>query len=294
MVKDKLNKISIKKIRFIFAGIMFFSGIGIMLYPYISNKIAEKNSSQAIQEMTESLNNMDQEKLDAAKEAAKAFNEQLNNVIVRDETLNNETGTSYVDMLGIGESIGYITIPKIDVELPIYEGTNEDVLSKGVGHMENTSYPIGGESTHSVLTGHRGLPTAVLFTDLDQMAIDDQFYLHVLGETLAYKVDSIVVVEPNDSSHLNIIQGQDYCTLVTCTPYAINTHRLLVRGIRTEYIEEDANMNVQYQELRTGTIVRRLMDVWPWLIVAGSVVLGSEIALMMALINKKKQEDDDE
>lgn len=175
-------------------------------------------------------------RLNAMKEAAKKYNEQLSNVVsVDDENENNEQGESYADLLNIGESLGYITIPKIDVNLPIYNGTSQDVLSKGVGHMEQSSYPLGGESTHCVLTGHRGLPSAVLFTDLDKLEIGDEFYLHVLDEILAYKVDQIKVVEPNEFGDLEIIDGKDYCTLVTCTPYAINSHRLLVRGERTEY-----------------------------------------------------------
>ena len=194
-------------------------------------------------------------------------------------------------MLGLGESLGYITIPKIDVELPIYEGTNDDVLSQGVGHMEQSSYPLGGESTHCVLTGHRGLPSAVLFTDLDQLVIGDCFYLHILDEILAYEVDQIKVVEPNESGDLEIIKGEDYCTLVTCTPYAINTHRMLVRGKRTEYTGEEENSKVQYQELQTGTVVKRLVDVWPWLVVAAVLVIGTEAVFMVMVIRKKKRQD---
>ena len=130
----------------------------------------------------------------------------------------------------MGESLGYITIPKIDVNLPIYEGTSDDVLVKGVGHLEGSSYPLGGAGTHSVLTGHRGMAEAVLFTDLDKLGEGDRFYLHIMDEVLAYQVDQVKVVEPENTEDLEIIPGGDYCTLVTCTPYAINTHRMLVRG----------------------------------------------------------------
>ena len=215
--------------------------------------------------------------------------------MVRDEAGEaDEVGMGYVDMLGLGESLGYITIPKIHVELPIYEGTSEEVLLKGVGHMTQSSYPIGGESTHSVLTGHRGLPSALLFTDLDELEIGDEFYLHILDEIIAYKVDQVKVVEPNDGGDLAIIEGEDYCTLVTCTPYSINTHRLLVRGLRTEYVEEVENSKVTYQELRSGTVVRRLVDVWPWFLAAGIVVIGSEFSLMVALIRRKRRRDEDD
>ena len=148
---------------------------------------------------------MDTEKLDAAKEAARRYNQQLDSAVERDAAGEAEdTGTSYVDLVDVGESLGYITIPKIDVNLPIYEGTSDDVLQRGVGHLEGSSYPLGGESTHSVLTGHRGLPEAVLFTDLDKLEEGDCFYLHILDETLAYQVDQIKVVEPEHTEDLDI------------------------------------------------------------------------------------------
>ena len=227
--------------------------------------VAQRHASQVVKDYETNVEEMDEEKIDAMKEAAKKYNEQLSNVVsVDDENENNEQGESYADLLNIGESLGYITIPKINVNLPIYNGTSQDVLSKGVGHMEQSSYPLGGESTHCVLTGHRGLPSAVLFTDLDKLEIGDEFYLHVLDEILAYKVDQIKVVEPNESGDLEIIDGKDYCTLVTCTPYAINSHRLLVRGERTEYKgEQDKQTKNQMQ---TGALTKRIVDVWPWLL----------------------------
>ena len=290
--KPKKNE---AKIKIIFAILMMLSGMAIISYPFVSNMIAERNSSMAIQEMNKNMENMEQEKLDAAKEAARKYNAQLSSAVVRDEAGEaDDVGMGYVDMLGLGESLGYITIPKIHVELPIYEGTSEEVLLKGVGHMTQSSYPIGGESTHSVLTGHRGLPSALLFTDLDELEIGDEFYLHILDEIIAYKVDQVKVVEPNDGGDLAIIEGEDYCTLVTCTPYSINTHRLLVRGLRTEYVEEVENSKVTYQELRSGTVVRRLVDVWPWFLAAGIVVIGSEFSLMVALIRRKRRRDEDD
>lgn len=283
------------KIKLIFAVIMFLSGLGIASYPFISNMIAKKNASVAIQDYNKNIESMDKEKLDAAKEAAKKYNEQLSSAVVRDANgENEEQGISYVDMIDVGESMGYITIPKIDVNLPIYEGTNDDVLAKGVGHMPQSSYPLGGESTHSVLTGHRGLPDAVLFTDLDELEPGDCFYLHILDEVLAYKVDQIKVVEPNETGDLDIIKGEDYCTLVTCTPYSVNTHRLLVRGIRTEYTGEEENSKVQYQALQTGTVVKRLVDVWPWLAAAGIGVLGGEAVLLVVLLKRKKKREKDD
>ena len=152
-----------------FAALMILSGIGVASYPVISNMVAQRHASTAIQNYDETVHSMDTEKLDAAKEAARRYNQQLGSALDRDAAGEAEdTGTSYVDLIDVGESLGYITIPKIDVNLPIYEGTSDDVLLKGVGHLEGSSYPLGGESTHSVLTGHRGLAEAVLFTDLDK------------------------------------------------------------------------------------------------------------------------------
>lgn len=278
-----------KKIRVIFCVIIFMTGLGIASYPFISNMVAQRHASQVVKDYETNVEEMDEEKIDAMKEAAKKYNEQLSNVVsVDDENENNEQGESYVDLLNIGESLGYITIPKIDVNLPIYNGTSQDVLSKGVGHMEQSSYPLGGVSTHCVLTGHRGLPSAVLFTDLDKLEIGDEFYLHVLDEILAYKVDQIKVVEPNESGDLEIIDGKDYCTLVTCTPYAINSHRLLVRGERTEYKgEQDKQTKNQMQ---TGALTKRIVDVWPWLLGAFLVAVLIESGIFFSILKRKKQD----
>lgn len=278
-----------KKIRVIFCVIIFITGLGIASYPFISNMVAQRHASQVVKDYETNVEEMDEEKIDAMKEAAKKYNEQLSNVVsVDDENENNEQGESYVYLLNIGESLGYITIPKIDVNLPIYNGTSQDVLSKGVGHMEQSSYPLGGESTHCVLTGHRGLPSAVLFTDLDKLEIGDEFYLHVLDEILAYKVDQIKVVEPNESGDLEIIDGKDYCTLVTCTPYAINSHRLLVRGERTEYKgEQDKQTKNQMQ---TGALTKRIVDVWPWLLGAFLVAVLIESGIFFSILKHKKQD----
>lgn len=283
-----------KKLKTIFAILMFATGVGIAAYPIISNILYERNATQVVESYDDAVEEMDQEEIDAAKEAARKYNEQLKSAIVQDENgVGDQAGESYVDLSGVGESIGYITIPKIDLELPIYEGSSADVLQKGIGHMEQSSYPIGGEGTHSVLTGHRGLPDAELFTHLDKMEIGDCFYLHVLDEILAYRVDQIKVVEPNETGDLDIIPGKDYCTLVTCTPYSINTHRLLVRGVRTEYNGE-LESDVQYQELQTGTLARRLIDVLPWVLVVGTMAIGTEGVLLWLLIRRKKKRDREE
>ena len=287
------------KLKVGFAALMILSGIGVASYPVISNMVAQRHASTAIQNYDETVQSMDTEKLDAAKEAARRYNEQLGSALDRDAAGEAEdTGTSYVDLIDVGESLGYITIPKIDVNLPIYEGTSDDVLLKGVGHLEGSSYPLGGESTHSVLTGPRGLAEAVLFTDLDKLQEGDKFYLHIMDEVLAYQVDQVKVVLPEETDDLTIVQGQDYCTLVTCTPYAINTHRMLVRGIRVPYNGEeetgDTPQVVQYQALHTGTVVKRIVDAWPWISVTGSVIIGGEALLLLLLLHRcKKREEDD-
>ena len=196
------------KLKLGFAALMIASGIGVAMYPVISNAVAQRHASSVIESYNDTVQTMDTEKIDAAKEAARRYNEQLSNAIDRDAAGEAaDTGTSYVDMLDVGESLGYITIPKIDVNLPIYEGTSDDVLLKGVGHLEGSSYPLGGASTHSVLTGHRGLAEAVLFTDLDKLGEGDHFYLHIMDEVLAYQVDQVKVVEPERTEDLEIIPG---------------------------------------------------------------------------------------
>ena len=286
----------IRRLKIGFALLMILSGLGVIGYPFLSDALAQRHATAVIENYDTVVEEMDQERLDAAKEAARQYNRQLDSVVERDENGEAEdAGVSYVDFLNLGESMGYITIPKIDVDLPIYEGTNDDILSQGVGHMPQTSYPLGGESTHSVLTGHRGLPNAVLFTDLDKLEPGDVFYLHVLDEVLAYQVDQIRVVLPDETADITIIPGGDYCTLVTCTPYAINSHRLLVRGQRIPYTgEETQERQIQYQALRTGTVVKRLVEVWPWLVFDGAIVIGGEGLLLLLLLRryKKRMEDD--
>ena len=287
------------KLKLGFAALMIVSGIGVAMYPVVSNAVAQRHASSVIESYNDTVQSMDAEKIDAAKQAARRYNQQLNNALDRDAAGEGaDTGTSYVDMLDVGESLGYITIPKIDVNLPIYEGTGDDVLVKGVGHLTGSSYPLGGAGTHSVLTGHRGLAEAVLFTDLDKLGEGDHFYLHIMDEVLAYQVDQVKVVEPERTEDLQIVSGADYCTLVTCTPYAINTHRMLVRGTRVPYTGQDeqpaAPQTVQYQQLNTGNVVKRMVDAWPWISVTGSLVIGGEALLLLLLLHRcKKREEDD-
>ncbi len=277
------------RVRMWFIAILFLSGLGITLYPFFSNLVAQSNASRAIASYDEEIAQMDQEDIDATKEAIQKYNEQLNHAYVSSQEM--EEGLSYVDLVDVGESIGFITIPKIDVNLPIYSGTGADVLQKGIGHIEQSSFPLGGPSTHSVLTGHRGLPKAVLFTDLDKLEVGDLFYLHILDEVLAYRVDKVKIVEPDETEDLRITEGEDFCTLVTCHPYAVNTHRLLVRGVRTEYVEEEEEQQeLKYVNVSSGTFVKRLVDARVWLATSLIGMFAVESGIFV-LIGRKKHKD---
>ena len=221
------------------SSILFVAGACVFLYPTVSNYLAEKNQASVIQEYQESVQEDEGEMIEAEWVKAEEYNENLAGDPVHDPFVPGSgyaLPENYLDVLNIDGIMGYIEIPKISVYLPIYHGTSEEVLEKGVGHIESTSLPVGGEYRHSVLTGHRGLPSAELFTNLDKLEEGDYFYIHVLDQILAYKVDQIKTVEPRDLEDLVAVPDEDYITLVTCTPYAVNTHRLLVRGSRTDYV----------------------------------------------------------
>ena len=226
----------------IFRVIGLIIAFSVLLYPTVSNYLYEKNGSKVISAYDENAVRLSESDKREMLEAARQYNEELlGNIELLDpfSSIKKEVDERYQSLLNVNGSgmIGYIRIPKINAELPIYHGTEEKVLQSGVGHFEGTSLPIGGESTHAVLTGHRGLPSKLLFTDLDNLEKGDIFYIKVLGETFAYQVDQILTVLPENTKELTIVPGKDYVTLVTCTPYAVNTHRLLVRGYRIPYEE---------------------------------------------------------
>ena len=278
-----------------FAVLMILTGAAVFSYPFVSNALANRNASMAVQEYNASVSSLQREEIDAIKEAAKAYNDQLESVIGKNAQGEGVAQDSYIDLIQLGDALGYITIPKIDLNLPIYEGTGADVLTHGIGHLSETSYPLGGESTHSALSGHRGMAEAELFTNLDKLAQGDRFYLNILDEVLAYQVDQVLVVEPHQVEALDIVEGEDLCTLVTCTPMGINSHRLLVRGTRVEYEGEEASgSNALYRSVHTGTAVRRLVEIWPWLALAAMIAIGIEALLMLALLKRcaEQREDD--
>lgn len=236
--KSKMNWLAA-----VFAVLLFLTGAAVFLYPTVSNWLAEIHQSGVIQEYEEELADAGEWFYEAEWQNAQEYNDNLTGDPVRDPFVPG-TGyalpKNYLDCLNTGGVMGYIEIPKIGVRLPIYHGTSEEVLQKGVGHIESTALPIGGDLTHTILTGHCGLPSATLFTNLDQLKIGDQFYIYVLDRVLAYKVDEINTVLPDELQNLKTIEGRDLVTLVTCTPYGVNTHRLLVRGARIPYVPEDA------------------------------------------------------
>ena len=222
----------------IFLTLGFLVGICILLYPAFSDYWNSMTQSRAIVDYESVLENLEPEDYTAIFDEAHAYNKALYETTF--PLLNYHLVPGYYEALHVTENdmIGYLKIDRIGVELPIYHGTSSDVLNRGVGHLEGSSLPVGGENTHSVLSAHRGLPSAKLFTDLDRLEKGDTFQIIVLDQILTYQVDFIKVIIPTDVSDLQIIEGGDYCTLFTCTPYGINTHRLLVRGVRIETIAE--------------------------------------------------------
>ena len=220
-------------------------GLSLLLYPSVSDYWNSLHQTRAIATYAENVAKLDNNQYDRLWEDARAYNQALG-LRSNPYYLSEEQKAEYerlLDVSGLGV-MGYIEIPEIDVSLPIYHGTEESVLQIAVGHLEWTSLPVGGESTHCVLSGHRGLPSAKLFTNLDKLREGDTFLLRVLDEVLTYEVDQILIVEPQETAALQIEEGKDYCTLVTCTPYGINTHRLLVRGHRIDNMEEAKTIRV--------------------------------------------------
>ena len=213
--------------------------LGLLLYPLVGELLSEKYHSDVETTYTAAIEDTDDAELTAQREAAEQYNAMLANATI------SEGGASapplaYADQLTVGGVMCYVDIPKINVYLPVQHGTGAETLEKSVGHVVGTSLPVGGISTHAVLSAHSGMASAKLFSDIDQLAVGDMFYIHVLGEVLAYKVDAIHTVLPTDTSLLQIADGKDLVTLVTCTPFGINTHRLLVRGHRISYTPEQA------------------------------------------------------
>ena len=227
-----------KKISTIIMFSLFFIGLSVLLYPAISSYWNSKTQSQVVESYENMLQSINRADTDAIFEEAEAYNDALRQLQFPLREYSKIEG--YYQALNLNDMgmMGYITIPSIGVELPIYHTVSESVLAHAAGHMEGSSLPIGGESTHSVLSAHRGLPNAKLFTNLDKVQLGDVFTLKILDKTILYQVDQILTVSPENTAAIQPVEGKDYCTLVTCTPYGINTHRLLVRGTRIDTITE--------------------------------------------------------
>lgn len=227
------------------AAITFLAALIIMLYPIFSTIYNERHQSEIHTNYQEQVAQADTDKIENAKRLAVAYNEAIASNVQLTESFSkdallwaSEDYKSQLNLTGTG-IMGYIEIPAIDVNLPIYHGTDDNTLEYGIGHLLGTSLPVGGSSTHTVLTGHSGMASQRMFSDLDQLTEGDVFYLEVLGEKLAYQVDQIKTVLPHDTTYLGIESDKDYCTLITCTPFGVNTHRLLVRGTRIPYEEAE-------------------------------------------------------
>ena len=268
-------------------------GFALLSYPFISNYMFEKSAGSTIKSYEKRAKTYDQKQKEQAFREAEEYNKDLIKSAVqltdpfKVKKSNGET-LIYNNILNIDHSgvMGYLEIPSISVNLPIYHGTDAEILERGVGHLAASSIPVGGKSTHSVLTGHTGLSSAKLFTDLTEMKKEDLFFIHVLDRTLAYKVDQISVVRPEDTRKLQIVKGKDYVTLVTCTPYGVNDHRLLVRGVSTKYVKKQRssirprNQNSQWMRTYKKAIAIGLM------IVTALILLGK----VFQKLHRKKTE----
>ena len=262
--------------------LIFLLGLSLLLYPAVSDYWNSKHQTRAIAVYSEEVSGLDPDQYQALWAAAAAYNASLRE---RDNAylLTEEQKAAYEQLLNVSGLgiMGYIEIPSIDCSLPIYHGTEESVLQIAIGHLEWSSLPVGGESTHCVLSGHRGLPSAKLFTNLDKLQAGDVFLLRVLDEVLTYEVDQILIVEPQEIAALQIAEGEDYCTLVTCTPYGINTHRLLVRGHRIE----------NAPEARLVRVTADAVQIEP-LLVAPIVALPMLLLLLILLLLPKRPKND--
>ncbi len=284
-----------RKLSGILFGLLFLTGFGILVYPTVSNQWNTYRQSRLISDYEKVVSDMKPEDYTEEWEAAREFDSTLvQNNIYGDVFGSDDTqieDTDYWKVLNVAEDgvMGYLSIPKINVRLAIYHGTAEDVLQTGIGHMNGTSLPIGGESTHSVLAAHRGLPAARLFTDIDQMQQGDMFYIHVLDETLAYQVDQILdMVEKDDhetlEDALRIQEGKDQVTLFTCTPYGVNSHRLLVRGTRVPYNGEEETENTP-----VDSMLRAIQNYYMLYLILGLAVTLLVILIMKFLFDRKNK-----
>lgn len=262
-------------------------GMGLLLYPRLAYYLSETNGTKAVQEYSGSVQQLDAQTLQEEWDKAVDYNGQLSGNPVRDPFVPGSgmvLNENYHSILNVEGKMGSIEIPKIKLNLPIYHGTSEETLQKGIGHLEGSSLPVGGTGTHAVLTGHRGLLHARLFTNLVELQKGDIFYLHILDQVLAYRIDQIQQTEPGDVSPLKTDADQDYVTLITCTPYGINTHRLLVRGVRIPYEPEAAQAQEDLGTSRTWTQEERILCI----AAAGTGAVMLLLILVAILVRRKR------
>ena len=280
-----------KKKNYIGLGLLFLIGLSILLYPMVSDVWNKHRDNLLISKYSSSVSsNNNSEELDSMWKAAEEYNEQIKQESVPDafSVRDGETDSTYESLLNLNGDgmMGYIEIPVIDVKIQIYHYTTDETLEKGAGHLFGSSLPVGGESTHAILSAHRGLPSAKLFTDLNLVEKGDVFYLHILDKTLAYEVDQIQTVLPEETDSLAITEGKDYVTLVTCTPYAVNTHRILVRGHRTTV---KAAKEAQKTEKKATGVSNPTLPMLILCVVIGFAIAGVLVAVVNFVQNKKRR-----
>ena len=247
--------------------LIFFVGLAVMLYPTISDYINQRNQTRVVNSYAQQVDGLSDADYTAYFDAADVFNQEI--AADPDALYHADHFSTYsttLDVTGTG-IMGYITIPRIGVELPIYHGTSDAVLQVAAGHLEGTSLPVGGESTHAVISAHRGLPSAKLFTNLDQLEVGDTFTITILDRVLTYEVDQISIVLPTETDNLKVVDGKDYVTLMTCTPYGINSHRLLVRGRRIETPDKLKHIRVTADAIKIEPIITAPIMALPLLLV---------------------------
>ena len=268
--------------------LIFMTGAGIFVYPAVSNYLAERRQAEAVRDYQEEVSSLEPQELSEELKRAQEYNKNLAEDEFHDPFLLDGKyviSPEYQEILNYtGDGImGYVEIPDINVNLPIYHGTSVEVLQDGAGHLEASSLPVGGEGTHAVISAHRGLPSAKLFSDLDELETGDVFFIHILNETHAYQVDQIQVVKPDELDSLRVVDGQDLVTLLTCTPYAVNTHRLLVRGVRIPYEEAQKVL----EDAEDENTLSRWVKEYAVSIAAGTALL---VLLVLAVkIRKRKR-----
>lgn len=312
--------------RKIIGSVLLVAGVCVLFYPAVGNIISYFQQISVVAEYEQQVAKLTKKEMRLQKELAVEYNKTLGQVTLQDPfenasdptdetepTQKEQTVDEYYEMLSINNEsmMGFIKIPQITLTCPIYHGATDVQLQKGVGHLKGTSLPVGGEGTHCVLTGHTGVPGNMLFTDLEKLKVGDKFYLHILDEVLAYKIDQIKVVEPNDTRELQIDREKDYCTLITCTPYGINSHRLLVRGVRSDYIpgEDEYESGTVKTTDAEGNIVTKRVDggsdevnvggmlvpkwaIWTAIPIAALILILLAVIIVRRCLRKKRMAED--